>query len=137
MAEGHLILAAGLLLADRVASAQDQEAIRPPRLVFMPEMSVPSELQVPESGEVQAEITVGLDGQASLDRCEAEASVCAVVAEALLSARFEPAQRAGVAVAARIRISLRMPQPVAAQAESSVLSPPPTAAANERTKGPT
>lgn len=93
------------------AGVQAQEAVRPPRLIFMPEMNVRSELELPPDGQVQAEITVGLDGRANLDLCQAEHDVCAVVAEALLLARFEPAQRAGAPVAARVRIELRIPQP--------------------------
>jgi hypothetical protein len=111
-----------------------QEEVQPPRIVSLPEIVLPADVQAPESGRVEALIEVGRDGSAVVAGCEAAAELCALVTRAIEGARFEPARRGAEAVPARVRIALQMTQPTAAAAPSSpsdqteAASPQPTAA---------
>ena len=85
-----------------------ESSVQAPRVLSMPEVVVPEHVAARERDEVEAIIVVQVDGRASVESCEAEQALCALVSDALARARFEPAQRAGVAIAARIRLALRL-----------------------------
>lgn len=93
------------------ATAQDP-GVQAPRVVSLPEVVVPPEIAVPVDGKVEAIIVVQVDGSASAEACNAGEALCALVGNALARANFEPAQRAGVAVPARIKVALRLARPV-------------------------
>jgi hypothetical protein len=104
-------------------------SVEPPRLLSLPDIVIPPGVALPEGGRVEAVITVASDGTATLDDCQAAAEICVKVAEAIWGARFEPARREGMAIAARVRIALRVAQqPVAAEAAGVGASQPPIAA---------
>jgi len=104
-----LICAAGALGPVSV-TAQDPD-VQAPRILSLPEVVVPPEIAVPEDGKVEALIVVQVDGSASAESCNAGEALCALVGNALAQARFQPAQRAGVAILARIKVALRLARP--------------------------
>jgi len=85
--------------------------VTPPRIVSLPQLDLPPNVAVPESGIVEVVVLVGVDGRATLEECGAEPALCAQVAQAVGGARFEPAQRAGTPLAARVRLALRVASP--------------------------
>ncbi|HET8939162.1 MAG TPA: TonB-dependent receptor [Polyangiales bacterium] len=94
--------------------AAEEPAVQPPRVVSLPEIAVPPDVAIPEDGKVEAVIVVQVDGSARSETCSAAEDLCALVTAALAEARFEPAQREGAAIAARIRIALRVTRPASA-----------------------
>ena len=112
----------------QVRSVVSQEAaVQPPRVVSLPEILVPPEVAIPDAGNVEAVIVVQVDGSARAESCEAAEALCALVTEALVQARFEPALREGVAIPARIRIALRLARPAVHDELDSDAGPPETA----------
>ena len=99
------------LLPIATSLAQQEVTIEAPQLRSMPDVVVPPAVALPAGEQVEAVITVAVDGTATLDDCQADAAICAAVADAIAAARFEPARREGNALAARIRIVLRLAQP--------------------------
>ena len=89
-------------------AAQDAAAVQPPRVLSLPPVVVPADITAPADGKVEAIVVVQADGSASAESCHADEALCALVGDALARARFEPAQRAGVAIPARIRVALRL-----------------------------
>ena len=100
-------------LARADARAQGAEVVAP-QLERMPELNLPPDAELPPDGLLSVEITVAADGSAQLAHCDAQERVCTLVGHALSEASFSPARRAGEAIAARVRLSLRVAQPEAA-----------------------
>jgi hypothetical protein len=100
----------GLLFGWPERGAAQIEVI-PPRVLSMPEIALPADVQAPTTGRVEALIEVETDGSATVTECDASDELCALVSGAIQRARFEPARRAGEAVPARVRIALRLAQP--------------------------
>jgi hypothetical protein len=120
--------------------AGSQEAsVQPPRILALPELVVPPEVAVPEDGKIEAIIVVQVDGSASAEACNAAEALCGLVTEALTQARFEPAQRAGVAIPARIKVALRLTRGTSAaepDADAGVPEQQATAAADSSNQAP-
>ena len=87
------------------------ESVQPPRVIELPELILPEGVGEPEGGTIEAVVVVATDGSASLDECAASAELCAMLRAALPRARFEPARRGAEAIAARVRLALRVVAP--------------------------
>ncbi len=116
--------AASLLVALALAGG-DAHADRAPRLLEAPAVPLPADGSLPATSSVRLEVLVDAAGAVS------EAAVIeglrpdidAQVLEAARRMRFEPAERGGVAVPARVRFRFRLRAPVSATA--SALPPNP------------
>jgi hypothetical protein len=130
-ARGSCILARrsflGIVIATCIASlgstVAHAQVIEPPQVLSLPELAIPEGVALPEHDRVEATIAVSADGVAAVEACLAATEICEAVRNAIAHAHFEPARRDGVAIAARVRIALRVAEPAAAV-------PPPGAASD-------
>jgi hypothetical protein len=125
------VLAVSLSVLSIARGARAQGAkIEAPRLLSLPEISLPADLTPPEDGRVEALITVAVDGSAKVDECDVAEAICTLIGDAIDAAHFEPARRDGDPVSVRIRIQLRLVSPPTAASApvSPVTQPQPTAA---------
>lgn len=106
----------------------------PPRVVSLPPIEIAPEVELPADGRVEVRVLVAPDGSATIERCAASEAVCAQIEAAMHAARFRPAQRGGVAIAARVQLALviaRAPEPNASGATTvEPASAEPAATAN-------
>lgn len=107
-------LAVVVLVSLLAARARAQE-LRPPRVVHLPELDVPSDVEVPEGGAVEVVVEIDRAGAASMASCDASETLCTLVAATLADARFEPATRDGAPVPARVRVRFRVAEPAPEQ----------------------
>jgi hypothetical protein len=103
-----------------------QAPVEAPRIVSLPAVIIPPGMETPEGGLVEAVVLVATDGSASVEECLAEASLCELVKRAIAEARFDPAQRNGAAVAAKVRIGLRVAQVAPPDAPATTTPPEPS-----------
>jgi hypothetical protein len=128
---GCLCVLATFIAAAVHAQAPEPASILPPRLVSMPQLDVPSDVEVPPAHELTVDVTVDSEGHATLNQCAAAAALCELISDTLARARFEPARRGDAAIAARVRLALRLSQPLPAAPAS-----PPEPAAQPQAAAP-
>jgi hypothetical protein len=92
--------------------AEDEAAppaeVIPPVVVSLPDVELPSGVELPPGGVVELVVAVRADGTAQVDACDATEAVCRVVEEAVAAGRFEPARRGGEPLAARVSLRFRV-----------------------------
>jgi hypothetical protein len=143
VARGQLLSVAVVVLT--CASTQLVQAQEPklesPRVAVLPSILVPAGVELPEDGRVQAVIVVATDGSAAVEQCDASDEICALVRQAMLTARFEPARRDGEAISARVRIALTVaaetapPEPGPQQPQVAAENPAAASKAEARPTG--
>ncbi|MCC7538500.1 MAG: TonB-dependent receptor [Deltaproteobacteria bacterium] len=106
-----MTLAWGAIVGALALEARARADVTPPRVIELPDVALPEDVEAPAGGVVVAVIVVAADGAATVERCDAGDALCVLVRDALARATFEPARRDGVAVDARIRVALRVSRP--------------------------
>lgn len=97
-----------VLLCAGGALAQD---LRAPRIRSLPDIELPVGVEAPASGRIRARVQIDVDGKGTVQRCDAERTVCDLVADAIRRARFEPAIRDGNPVPSEVSVELRIHVP--------------------------
>ena len=97
----------GLLCGLGLASGAQAQLVAP-RVVALPDITVPVGVAVPPSGRVEVVVVIRADSTVSVEQCDASEALCALVDAALAGAALAPATRDGAPIDARIRIALRL-----------------------------
>jgi outer membrane biosynthesis protein TonB len=84
------LLSSALLLGVAGVHAQGLTA---PRVKSLPDIELPANINVPESGLVRVRVQIDADGGATVSSCDAERLLCDLVVDAIRNAEFEPATR--------------------------------------------
>ncbi|MEY4580706.1 MAG: hypothetical protein RL701_5409 [Pseudomonadota bacterium] len=93
----------------RLSSARaDDTAIVPPKLLELPQLTLPEGVAAPDAGLVTVVVLVREDGHAQVESCDSGPQLCELASAALDQARFEPARRGDTAIAVRVRVALRV-----------------------------
>lgn len=139
MARGELLTAAVVILTFAGADCGRARAqkLESPHVAVLPSIVVPAGVELPEAGRVEAVLLVASDGTAVVEQCDASDAICALVRQAMLTARFEPARRDGEAIAARVRIALKLAAsgPASEDHAAAEPGPQPTQVAGEEAGG--
>jgi hypothetical protein len=139
VARGELLTAAVVILTFAGADCGRARAqkLESPHVAVLPSIVVPAGVELPEAGRVEAVLLVASDGTAVVEQCDASDAICALVRQAMLTARFEPARRDGEAIAARVRIALKLAAsgPASEDHAAAEPGPQPTQVAGEEAGG--
>jgi len=93
--------------------AAAEPVLKPPRVLELPALALPADLEPPADGRVYAVLRVAVDGSASIESCDHGEALCALVAQAVAAARFEPGTRDGTPIPSRVGITLALAHPEA------------------------
>jgi hypothetical protein len=117
-----LSLLLAMSLVTGVARAQQLVA---PRVKSLPGIEVPEGIDVPETGVVRVQVSIGIDGKGTVETCDAGRVLCDLVVDAIRKAEFEPATRDGNPVPSQVAVDLRVrePSPEEEAAPETVLEP--------------
>lgn len=99
-----------VLLCAGGALAQD---LRAPRVRSLPDIELPAGVDVPPSGTVRVRVQIDVEGNGTVQRCDADGALCDLVDDAIERAEFEPGTRDGSAVPSEVAVELRIRQPEA------------------------
>lgn len=116
------ILLPAFVLWAAVGQVHAQE-LTAPRVRSLPDIEVPADVDVPETGVVRVQVRIGADGRATVKRCEVGRALCDLVAEAIHGATFEPATRDGHPIPSSVAVDLRVRPPSADLGTDAILEP--------------
>jgi hypothetical protein len=102
------LLSSALLLGVAGVHAQGLTA---PRVKSLPDIELPANINVPESGLVRVRVQIDADGGATVSSCDAERLLCDLVVDAIRNAEFEPATREGNPIPSEVSVDLRVRPP--------------------------
>jgi hypothetical protein len=125
---GLLLLVFLALQAPSRVQGQKDPDVTSPRIMSLPQITLPDGVEAPPDGRVNTVLLVASDGSATLEQCEAGAELCALVRNAIEAARFEPARRDDQPIAARVRVTLALTQPATKPEPEAKPTPAPGAA---------
>jgi hypothetical protein len=137
---GLVLMSAPLVRAQAPAQTPSLE---PPRLATLPPIVLAPGMEAPPAGRVEVVVQVAADGRAMVEQCDAGEAICALVRQSMTAARFEPALRNGMPIAARLRLALELAEspaqapsaPTTLVAPAPVVSPAQVAANSDAEPG--
>jgi len=110
----RVLLSFLIVLASLFATAEvSSQELRAPRVKSLPDVELPKDAEMPESGRIRVRVRIGVDGSGTVAKCDASRLLCDLVTDAIGRAEFEPALREGNAVPSEVSVELRVRDPAA------------------------
>ena len=94
-----------------VTSGVRAQGVVAPRVRSLPDIELPANVEVPESGLVRVRVQIDTEGKAVVSSCDAGRDLCDLVVDAIRQSEFEPATREGKPVPSEVSVDLRVRAP--------------------------